>query len=46
MLLALPWHFWMALPLVAGAILFVVACIVGYLVKVERPKHPPRAQRS
>jgi hypothetical protein len=47
MLFAAPvWHFWIALPLVLGAVLFVVATIVGYLLKVVRPKYPPRGQRS
>ena len=45
MLLAQIWHFWIALPVMAGAILFVVATIVGYLNKVVRPKYPPRGQR-
>ena len=44
MLLAKVWHFWIAVPLVAGAVLFVVATIVGYLVNVVRPKYPPRGQ--
>ena len=38
------WHFWIAVPLVAGAILFGVALIVGYLTKVVKPKYPPRGQ--
>ena len=46
MLAAQVWHFWIALPLVAGAVLFGVATIVGYLMKVVRPKYPPRGQRS
>lgn len=45
MLLAQIWHFWIALPVMAGAVLFVVATIVGYLTKVVRPKYPPRGQR-
>ena len=44
MLLAQVWHFWIALPLVVGAVGFVLATIVGYLVKVVRPKHPPRVR--
>jgi uncharacterized membrane protein YpjA len=40
------WHFWIAVPLVAGAILFGVATIVGYLTKVVRPKYPSRGQQS
>lgn len=44
MLLAQVWHYWIALPLVLGAVLFAVATIVGYLTKVVRPKYPPRGQ--
>jgi uncharacterized membrane protein YpjA len=38
------WHFWIAVPLVAGAIFFILAVIVGYLVNVVKPKYPPRGQ--
>ena len=38
------WHYWIAVPLTVGAILFVVASIVGYLNKVVKPKYPPRGQ--
>jgi hypothetical protein len=38
------WHYWIAVPLVVGAILLIVATIVGYLTKVVRPKYPPRGQ--
>ena len=34
------WHYWIAVPLVIGAVLFVLATIVGYLVNVVRPKYP------
>ena len=44
MLLAQLWTFWIAVPLAAGAILFVLATVVGYLNKVVRPKYPPRGQ--
>lgn len=44
MLFAQVWHFWIAVPLMAGAVLFGVAMIVGYLNKVVRPKYPPRGQ--
>ncbi|MCU1500064.1 MAG: hypothetical protein JWM47_4017 [Acidimicrobiales bacterium] len=45
MLFASPaWHYWIALPLVLGALLFVVATIIGYLTKVVRPKYPPRGR--
>ncbi len=40
MLFAKVWTYWIAVPLVAGAVLFVVATIVGYLVKVTRPRYP------
>ena len=44
MLFAEVWHYWIAVPLVAGAILFFVVTIIGYLTKVVRPKYPPRGQ--
>jgi len=44
MLFAEVWHYWIAVPLVAGAILFAVVTIIGYLTKVVRPKYPPRGQ--
>ena len=44
MLLAQVWHYWIAVPLVAGAILFGIATLVGYLVNVVKPKYPPRGQ--
>ena len=40
------WHFWIAVPLAAGAILFGVATIIGYLQKVVRPKYPSRGQQA
>ena len=44
MLLAQVWHYWISVPLVAGAVLFGLATIVGYLMKVVRPKYPPRGR--
>ncbi|HWJ60426.1 MAG TPA: hypothetical protein VNS19_00525 [Acidimicrobiales bacterium] len=44
MLFANVWHFWIAVPLTLGAVLFGVAIIVGYLNKVVKPKYPPRGQ--
>jgi hypothetical protein len=38
--LAVVWHYWIALPLTAGAILAVVASIVGYLQKVTYQRYP------
>ena len=36
------WTYWIAVPVTAGAVLFVLATIIGYLMKVVRPKYPPR----
>jgi uncharacterized membrane protein YpjA len=38
------WHYWIAVPLVVGAVLFIVATLVGYLVNVVKPKYPPRSE--
>ena len=38
------WHYWIALPLVLGTVLFGVMTIIGYLTKVTKPKYPPRGQ--
>jgi hypothetical protein len=35
------WHYWIALPLVGGGVLGVIALIVGYLKKVQSLKYPP-----
>ena len=42
LLAAKVWHYWIAVPLVAGAVLAIIATIVGYLVKVQSPKYPRR----
>lgn len=34
------WHYWIAPALVIGAIFAVIATIIGYFVKVQRPKYP------
>lgn len=39
-LAAMVWHYWIAVPLVAGALLLIVALVVGYLKKVESLKYP------
>lgn len=39
------WHYWIAVPLVAAALMMVVATVLGYLNKVVRPKYPPRRSR-
>jgi hypothetical protein len=42
LLTAKVWHYWVAFPLVAGAVLGIVALLVGYLVKVTSAKYPRR----
>ncbi len=39
------WHYWIGFFLVIGAVLTVVALVVGYLVKVEKPRFPPNPDR-
>jgi hypothetical protein len=39
------WHFWIGVVLVFASILTVVALVIGYLVKVERPQFPPNPDR-
>lgn len=34
------WHFWIAPFIVIGTVALVVATIVGYFVKVVRPRYP------
>ena len=47
MLIAVIWHYWIAVSLVLFAVIPVVAMtVIGYLNKVVRPKYPPRQQRS
>ena len=36
------WHYWIAVPLVALAVLVLVGLAVGYLVRVVAPKYPRR----
>lgn len=36
------WHFWLAVPLAAGAVLTVIALIGGYIAKVVAPRYPKR----
>ncbi len=41
-LAAVVWHYWIAVPLVGGALLAILATIVGYLKKVQSLKYPPQ----
>ena len=45
MLLAVVWTQWMAVGVAALAVLATIATAVGYLMKVERPKYPPRGAK-
>ncbi len=46
LLAAKVWHFWIAVPLVAGAVLLVVATVAGYLRNVVAPRYPSREQQE
>ena len=37
---AVVWHFWIAVPLAAIAVLLTVAMIVGYVGTVSRARYP------
>jgi hypothetical protein len=39
------WHFWIGVVLVFGAVLTVLALVVGYLVRVVKPQYPPNPDR-
>ena len=34
------WHYWIGVPLAVGAVLAVVATVIGYLVKMNSLKYP------
>jgi hypothetical protein len=34
------WHYWIAVPLAAGAVLSVVSLVAGYVRKVQSVKYP------
>jgi hypothetical protein len=38
------WHYWIAVPMFVGAILALIATIVGYLVKVSSTRYPREEQ--
>ena len=40
MILAVVWHFWIAVPLAAGAIVAVAVSVIGYLQKVTYKRYP------
>jgi hypothetical protein len=41
-LFAVVWHYWIAVPLVAGALLLLALTVVGYLKNVVGPRYPGR----
>ncbi len=45
--LAIPhvWTFWMGVGVFALALIGTLATLAGYLLKVVRPKYPPRSVR-
>lgn len=43
-LAAVVWHYWLAVPLAAGAVLFVVATVLGYLMSVTKTRYPKNEQ--
>jgi ribose/xylose/arabinose/galactoside ABC-type transport system permease subunit len=36
------WHFWLAVPLAAGAVALVLGLIAGYFIRVTRTRFPQR----
>jgi hypothetical protein len=38
--LAVVWHYWIAVPLAVGAVLLLLATVVGYLKRVQAAKYP------
>ena len=39
------WHYWLGWAIAIGAVLSLVAVIIGYVVKVQAPQYPKRGQR-
>ena len=40
--LGVVWHWWIALPHAAAAVVAVVAVIIGYVKAVIMPQYPPK----
>ena len=36
------WHFWLAVPLAVGAVVNVIALLLGYVATVVAPRYPKR----
>jgi hypothetical protein len=43
-LAAVVWHYWLAVPLAAMAVLGVLFTIVGYFAKVSSTRYPKKQQ--
>lgn len=41
-MLAVVWHFWIAVAIVLGVVLALFAILVGYVYKVVMPRYPRR----
>jgi hypothetical protein len=39
------WHYWLGWAMAIGAVLTLIALIIGYLVKVQGPQYPKRTSR-
>ena len=46
MIAAFPWHYWLALVLLAAGVLATLQVIVGYVIKVTATRYPNRRQRK
>lgn len=36
------WHYWIGVVLAGGALLAVIAAVIGYFARVQSPKYPRR----
>ena len=43
-LAAVVWHYWLAVPMAAMAIIGLLATIVGYVKQVSAPRYPKKPQ--
>ena len=39
-MIAVVWHYWLAVALFVPAVLLVIGIVIGYLVKVVAPRYP------
>ena len=45
LLAAKVWTYWISVSIIVLVIVATIATIAGYLIKVVKPKYPPREQR-